>query len=105
MHRIGEIDILGGEPTLHPDIVRLVDKAATLKLRLNLSTNGTNVPLLEYLSSAYNRNTLNIGISLNDSHVVKGLGDYIADYRTVIKSICKKGICQSRQGAISTCRE
>ncbi len=87
---IGEIDILGGEPTLHPDIVRLIDKAATLKLRLNLSTNGTNVALLERLSSAYDRNTLNIGISLNDSRVAKELEDYIAKYRPVIKSICKK---------------
>ena len=87
---IGEIDILGGEPTLHPDIVSIIDKAAKLRLRLNLSTNGTNVALLEHLSSAYDRNALNIGISLNDSHVARELEDYIARYRPVIKSICKK---------------
>jgi len=87
---IDEIDLLGGEPTQHPDIVRLIDKAAVLKLRLNLSTNGTKVALLEYLSSAYDRNTLNIGISLNDSSVPKELEDYIARYRPVIKSICKR---------------
>lgn len=87
---IEEIDILGGEPTLHPDIVRLIDKAAALKLRLNLSTNGTNVALLEHLSSAYDRDTLKIGVSLNDSRVAKELEDYIARYRPAIKSICKK---------------
>src|SRR5208337_305864 len=87
---IGEIDILGGEPTLHPDIVRLIDKAAALKLRLNLSTNGTNVALLEHLSRAYDRDTLNIGISLNDSRVAKELEDYIAMHLPVIKSICKR---------------
>ncbi len=87
---IGEIDILGGEPTLHPEIVSIIDKAAKLKLRLNLSTNGTNVALLEHLSRAYDRNVLNIGISLNDSHMAKELEDYIARYRPVIKSICKK---------------
>jgi len=87
---IGEIDILGGEPTLHPDIVRLIDKAATLKLRLNLSTNGTNVALLENLSNAYDKNTLSIGISLNDCLVAKELEDYIAKYRPVVKTICKK---------------
>jgi radical SAM protein with 4Fe4S-binding SPASM domain len=87
---IGEIDILGGEPTLHPDIVRLIHKAATFKLRLNLSTNGTNVALLEHLSGAYDRNTLNIGISINDSRTTSELEDYIAKYRPVIKSICKR---------------
>ncbi len=87
---IGEIDILGGEPTLHPDIVGLIDKAAMLKLRLNLSTNGTNVAMLEHLSGAYDKNTLNIGISLNDSRVAKELEDYIARHRPVIKSVCKK---------------
>src|SRR5208337_2438576 len=87
---IGEIDILGGEPTLHPDIARFIDKAATLKLRLNLSTNGTNVALLEHLSGTYNRTTLNIGISINDSRAAKELEDYIAKCRPVIKSICKR---------------
>ncbi len=87
---IVEIDILGGEPTLHPDIVRLIDKAAALKIGLNLSTNGTNVALLEHLSGAYDRDTLNIGISLNDSRVAKELEDYIARHRPVIKGICKR---------------
>ncbi len=87
---IGEIDILGGEPTLHPGIVSIIDKAAKLRLRMNLSTNGTNVALLEHLSRAYDRNVLNIGISLNDSHVAKELEDYIARCLPVVKSICKK---------------
>ena len=87
---IGEIDILGGEPTLHHGIVRLIDKAANLKIKLNLSTNGTNVDLLEHLSNAYDRDILNIGISLNNSRTTKKLEDYIAKYRPVIKSICKK---------------
>ncbi|HKN18288.1 MAG TPA: radical SAM/SPASM domain-containing protein [Dissulfurispiraceae bacterium] len=87
---IGEVDILGGEPTLHPDIVRFIDKAATLRLRLNLSTNGTNIPLLEHLSGTYDRNTLNIGISLNDSRMAKELEDYIVRYRPFIKSVCQK---------------
>ncbi len=87
---IDEIDILGGEPTLHPDIVRLIDKAATLKLRMNLSTNGTNVALLKHLSSAFDRDTLKIGISLNDGLMARELEEYIAGYRPVIKSICKK---------------
>jgi radical SAM protein with 4Fe4S-binding SPASM domain len=87
---IREIDILGGEPTLHPDIVRIIDNAAALKLRLTMSTNGTNIALLERLSGAYDRNAVNIGISLNSSRLPKRLEDYIAEYRPVIKSVCKK---------------
>ncbi|MBF0560375.1 MAG: radical SAM protein [Nitrospirae bacterium] len=87
---IREIDILGGEPTLHPDIVRLIDIVMTSGLRLNLSTNGTNVAMLEHLSRTYNKDIMKIGISLNDSRTGKELHDYITRYRPVVKSIFKK---------------
>ncbi|MBF0506904.1 MAG: radical SAM protein [Nitrospirae bacterium] len=84
---IREIDILGGEPTLHPDIARLVDIAANLGLRLNLSTNGTNVALLANLSETYGKDILHIGISLNSNSMTRELEDYISKYRPVLKSI------------------
>ncbi|MBF0559028.1 MAG: SPASM domain-containing protein [Nitrospirae bacterium] len=87
---IREIDILGGEPTLHPEIVRLIDIVVTSGLRLNLSTNGTNVAMLEHLSRTYDKDAMNIGISLNDSRTGKELDDYITRYRPAVKSIFKK---------------
>lgn len=87
---IREIDILGGEPTLHPDIVQLIDISAELGLRLNLSTNGTNVALLELLSRTYDRDILNIGISLDVGLAEKKLEDYIARYRPSVKNIFRK---------------
>ncbi len=87
---ICEIDILGGEPSLHPDIVRLIDIAATLKLRLNLSTNGTNVAILERLSETYGKGIVNIGISLNGNRVTKELENYIFKHRPLLKTIYKK---------------
>ncbi len=87
---VREIDVLGGEPTLHPDISRLIDIAANLRLSLNLSTNGTNVALLQNLSETYGSDIVRIGISLNGSRVTKELQDYISKYRPVLKSIYKK---------------
>lgn len=87
---IREIDLLGGEPTLHPDIVQLIDISSELGLRLNLSTNGTNVALLELLSRTYDKKILNIGISLDAGLAEKRLEDYIARYRPAVKNIFKK---------------
>lgn len=50
--RIGFIDgvvITGGEPTLHPDILEIVQKVKELGILVKLDTNGTNFEMLKYL--------------------------------------------------------
>ena len=43
------IDIIGGEPTLHRDIVAFVSAALLSGFFVNISSNGTNLNVLEYI--------------------------------------------------------
>lgn len=54
-----EVRLTGGEPTLHPDFVRLANTLCTFK-RVRIWTNGTNLEALRAVSSK-----CRLGISLN----------------------------------------
>jgi radical SAM protein with 4Fe4S-binding SPASM domain len=86
---IKELDMLGGEPTLHPDLITLIETAVKKDIRISLSTNGSNVPLLENLSRNFDSSRLTIGISLNDSYPDELLLSFIKERRPMIKSICQ----------------
>jgi radical SAM protein with 4Fe4S-binding SPASM domain len=79
------LDIIGGEPTLHPDIVQLVRKAEQSGLSVNISSNGTNVEMLTELLKAVNR--VNVGISINDRETFSGLKGFIQQYKPVVKTV------------------
>lgn len=81
------IDILGGEPTLHPELLTLLDIIKASQMKSNLSTNGINVPLLNVLSERYDSKFLRIGISLNSREVSTDLHEYIVTHRPVLKSV------------------
>jgi len=81
------IDILGGEPTLHPDLMKLMALTNQYGLRTNISSNGTNVNALKTLSEKYDRDSVRIGISINSSNLSDNLHHYILTYKPVIKSI------------------
>jgi radical SAM protein with 4Fe4S-binding SPASM domain len=85
---IKDLDLLGGEPTLHPDLAALIDIAVKRDISISMSTNGSNVQLLECLSAEYNSSNLKIGISLNDIEPDARLFSFIRDYRPMIKSVC-----------------
>jgi radical SAM protein with 4Fe4S-binding SPASM domain len=81
------IDILGGEPTLHHDFLTISDLVVKYGLKANISSNGTNVPMLKILSEKYDRASVNIGISINSHVLAKPLHKYILSFRPVLKSI------------------
>lgn len=85
---IKEIDILGGEPTLHPDLISLIGMACKKGLRVSMSTNGSNVQSLIALSEKFGRELLSIGVSLNEQPVDESLSSYIHEYRPLLKSVC-----------------
>jgi len=84
------IDMLGGEPTLHPGLVSLLDVIQCQQMSCNLSSNGTNIDVLNGLSARYGKEFLRIGISLNDSALSPGLHEYIVRQRPVLKSVMTK---------------
>lgn len=92
------IDILGGEPTLHPDFLTLSDLMVRHGLKANISTNGTDAVMLKALSEKYDRASVNIGISLNSHGLAEPLHNYIMSFRPVLKSIFNRGGVVSEAG-------
>jgi radical SAM protein with 4Fe4S-binding SPASM domain len=84
------IDILGGEPTLHPGLMSLLDIIRRQQMTCNLSSNGTNINILYELSARYEKKFLRVGISLNDSALSADLHSYIVRHRPALKSILTK---------------
>ena len=84
------IDVLGGEPTLHPALIPLLDIVLMQGMKCNLSSNGTNIDLLNSLSERYNKEFLRIGISMNSRALSSELHEYIIRHRPVLKSVLTK---------------
>lgn len=87
---VKEIDILGGEPTLHPGFFQIIDLIYKNKLRTTISSNGCNIYLLEELSRRYNNDQIKVGISINSDVVSRELHEYIIKYKPLLKSVCSK---------------
>lgn len=85
---IQELDILGGEPTLHPCLSDIIGIAGQNGLKTSLSTNGSNINVLKRLSDKHVPNLLTIGISINGKKTTDGLHNYIIAYKPLLKSIC-----------------
>jgi radical SAM protein with 4Fe4S-binding SPASM domain len=79
------IDIIGGEPTLHPDMVSFIEQAVSQGLSVNLSSNGTNLPMLETISQL--RGNINVGISINDRETLERVRGFVQEHKPVVKSI------------------
>jgi MoaA/NifB/PqqE/SkfB family radical SAM enzyme len=87
---VKEIDILGGEPTLHPDLTQIVKLIDKKNLKAAISSNGYNTHLLKKLSETYKKDQIQIGISLNYDSGSRELHEYIIKYKPLLKSVCSK---------------
>ena len=87
------VDIIGGEPTLHPGIVVLIQAASSAGLRINLSSNGTNIAVLKAIASAEPDTT--IGISVNDRETLNDLNGFIRTTRPVVKTVYARQLARS----------
>jgi len=89
---VDTLDLLGGEPTLHPRLDELVDAIAARRMRTTLSSNGHgDLALLERLEDRLGRATLRVGVSLNGREAPEPLRDYIARRTPLLKSVCARG--------------
>ena len=79
------IDLMGGEPTIHSDIVPLLQAAIAQGLRVNVSSNATNLPLLKKMSSLGDQ--VAVGISINDRATLKATRTFIRSHRPIVKTI------------------
>ena len=87
---IKEIDMLGGEPTLHPKFNQIIDLLSGTKLRTTISSNGSNINLLKNISEKYHKDKISIGISIYSDSIKRELHEYIVTYKPFLKSIFSK---------------
>ena len=86
---VDTLDLLGGEPTLHPQLDELVGAIAARRMRTTLSTNGRgDLALLERLEDRFGRATLRVGVSVNGMDAPGTFRDYIARRKPMLKSVC-----------------
>lgn len=87
---VGTLDLLGGEPTLHPRLEQLVAAVAARGMRCTLSTNGFgDLELLDRLEGQHGGGTLRVGVSVNDQEVPGELERYLRSSRPIVKSLCR----------------
>lgn len=79
------IDIIGGEPTMHPDIAQIIREARLRGFGVNLSSNGSDLTSLEEISNGDGQ--IAIGISINDRRTLEECSAFIKKHRPVVKSI------------------
>lgn len=87
---IKEIDMLGGEPTLHPSFPYIIELIYKNKFKTTISSNGSNINMLEELSRKHNGDQIKIGISINSDSIHGELYEYIIKHKPIIKSVCLK---------------
>lgn len=88
---IKEIDILGGEPTLHPEILHLIDIPIKQGMHVFMSSNGSDVSVLNALTSEYCNSPFTLGISINKDEISDELNYFIVKNKPILKSICTPG--------------
>jgi radical SAM protein with 4Fe4S-binding SPASM domain len=87
---VKEVDILGGEPTLHPEFAQMVDLICKNNLKATISSNGFNIHLLEELSRTFNGKRIKIGVSIHSAPITRELHEYIIGYKPLLKSVSSK---------------
>ena len=86
---VATLDLLGGEPTLHPRLGELIAALAARGMRTTLSTNGLgDLALLERLEERFGRGTLRVGVSVNEAEIPSALSEYIERRNPMLKSVC-----------------
>lgn len=82
---IKTIDIIGGEPTLHKDIIKIIEYSQDKGISLNISSNGTDTGLLAKIINTFK--SITVGVSVNDMTGFKRLKDFIKLYRPAAKTV------------------
>lgn len=84
------IDIIGGEPTMHPDILGFIQEAVGAGFSVNLSSNGSNLNVLEKIIGLGTHVT--VGISVNDRETLGLVRGFMQQHKPVAKTIFSHGM-------------
>ncbi len=79
------LDIIGGEPTLHKDILAIIREAEQNDFNVNLSSNGTSTATLSRIFETAGKTT--VGISINDRETLGHLKTFIKKHKPIVKTV------------------
>jgi radical SAM protein with 4Fe4S-binding SPASM domain len=79
------VDMIGGEPTMHPDIVIFVKEALQHGFSVNISSNGSNLAVLKVIIGLGQE--VKVGISVNDRETFERVRGFIQQYKPVVKTV------------------
>ena len=85
--KVDHIDMLGGEPSLHPELLQLIGYINQYEMQTTVSSNGTKVDILTAISKTYPPKKVKIGISLNAETLSDELHAYITTFKPLLKSV------------------
>ncbi len=96
------VDMIGGEPTMHPDIVLFIREALQCGFLVNISSNGSNLTVLKAITGL--GQGVKVGISVNDRETLKQVHGFIQQYRPVVKAVFGPGLDPGMIGQILSLR-
>jgi radical SAM protein with 4Fe4S-binding SPASM domain len=79
------LDIIGGEPTLHRELLPMIEHACGRGMRVNISSNGRDPDQLAEIMRRFAR--VVVGVSVNDHATLKDLGRFLRKHRPIVKTV------------------
>lgn len=84
------LDIIGGEPTLHEELLPMIEHACGRGMRVNISSNGRDRDQLAEIMRRFTRAT--VGVSVNDHETLRDLCQFIRKHRPIVKTVFSRDI-------------
>jgi radical SAM protein with 4Fe4S-binding SPASM domain len=79
------LDIIGGEPTLHRELLPMIEHACGRGMRVNISSNGRDPDQLAEIMRRFTRAT--VGVSVNDHETLQDLERFIRKHHPIVKTV------------------
>ena len=79
------LDIIGGEPTLHRELLPMIEHACGRGMHVNISSNGRDPDQLAQIMRRFAR--VVVGVSVNDHATLQGLERFLRKHRPVVKTV------------------
>jgi radical SAM protein with 4Fe4S-binding SPASM domain len=84
------LDIIGGEPTLHRELLPMIEHACGRGMRVNISSNGRDPDQLAEIMRRFTRAT--VGVSVNDHATLQDLKRFLRKHRPIVKTVFSRAV-------------
>jgi radical SAM protein with 4Fe4S-binding SPASM domain len=84
------LDIIGGEPTLHRELLPMIEHACGRGMRVNISSNGRDPDQLAEIMRRFTRAT--VGVSVNDHATLQDLERFLRKHRPIVKTVFSRAV-------------